>query len=531
MTKWWGPGAVVVLLAGIISDDAMASRFFHKKLQFPIKWYTFGTLLRINGIKGLFGEVGILMQGDSMSVISVSRSKTINKEKQLYLYWIWLIPAFSFLFTGCHDPLVSGVMDDPGWSNSPHQVSPRHNNAEIENLITSADSLDAVTMHRLVLSRHPDVLASEAALDEAAARNKVARRLPNPEIETRLMNIDGQRTTFEGALLFSLPVGGRLGAAGQVSDVELALAEASVRNAHKQAILELGSTLVRLEGARQRQALYENLAARSTEYAQLAKTRLSATISDPLDVSLVLTDAASDQRALTRSREEVMRTDAELRLLIGISDGHQGIMTPQLHASEICTDQDSLIALAQVHSEPLLRARLEYQQSEWQAAMASRQRIPDLRFGPAFDKSPDGTEIGFAIGIPLPIFDSGKAEYKAALAHREAAWAAMEYASREVNSRIAQSLIRLNALDTALDDLLGEVATSAAQAFDLAEGRYHAGQTDVLRLLTAHRTFASVQLEIIDITVARHETLLELESLVGRPLHSEHLPRQLEASP
>jgi outer membrane protein, heavy metal efflux system len=466
-----------------------------------------------------------------MSLFPVSRTKIMNKEKHFYFYWIWLIPASFFLFTGCHDPKIPGVMDDPGWSYSPESVAPIQINSEIENTSTDTDSLDAVTMHRLVLSRHPAVLASEAAQMEAVARNKVARRLPNPEIETRLMYLDGQRTKFEGGLMFSLPLGGRLGAAGQVSDGEVALADASVRDAHKQAILELGSTLVRLEGARNRLALYENLAVRSADYAQLARTRLSATISDPLDVSLVLTDAASDQRALTRSREEVTRTDAELRLLIGVTDRHQGIITPQLDISPFCHDPDSLIALAQRNSEPLLRARLEYQQSEWQAALASRQRIPDLQLGPAFDMGPDDTELGVAFSIPLPIFDSGEAEYKASLAHREAAWAAMEYASREVNSQIYQALNRLNALDTALDDLLGEVATSAAEAFDLAEGRYLAGQTDVLRLLTAHRTYASVQLEIIDITVARHETLLELESLVGRPLHSEHLPRQLEATP
>ncbi len=428
-----------------------------------------------------------------MSVISVSRTKSMKKEEPVYLFWIWLIPAFLFLFTGCHEPMVPRVMDDPGWSYHPQSVSPNQNKSEFENTGTDADSLDAVTMHRLVLSKHPAVLASEAAQKEAAARNKVARRLPNPEIETRLMYRDGQRTKFEGGLMFSLPLGGRLGAAGMVSDCDLALAEAAVRNAHKQAILELGSTLVRLEGARNRLALYENLAARSADYAQLARTRLLATISDPLDVSLVLTDAASDQRALTRSHEEVMRTDAELRLLIGITDQHQGIITPQLDASVVCTDRDSLVALAQHNSEPLLRARLEYQRSEWQAAQISRQRIPDLQLGPTFDMGPDETEIGVAFSIPLPIFDSGEAEYKASLAHREAAWAAMEYASREVNSQITQALNRLNALDTALDDLLGEVATSAAEAFDLAEGRYLAGQTDVLRLLTAHRTYASVQ--------------------------------------
>ncbi|MBU8869381.1 MAG: TolC family protein [Gemmatimonadales bacterium] len=376
-------------------------------------------------------------------------------------------------------------------------------------------------MHQMALRRHPAVLAAEAQVKEAAARNPVSGRLPNPEFESRLMFKDGSRTVFEGALMLSLPLSGRLGAANRVADIDLALAEAALSQARKQAENELGSILVRLEGARTKLALHEELAARSAEYAELARNRLSASLADPLDVSLVLADAASDKRALTRSRLEVVQIEEELLLLIGLNAPHLIIRTPVIEAVEICSDKESLVAMAQQHSELLLRARLEYQRAEWESALASRARIPDLRLGPAFNVGKEETEAGFAFSLPLPIFDTGASEYKASLAHRGVAFSALEFEVRSVNSRISMALNRLAALDAALEDLLGEVGASASEAFDLAEGRYFAGQTDVLRLLSAHRTHASVQLEIIELKVARHEVVLELESVIGCPLHDK----------
>ncbi len=457
------------------------------------------------------------------------------------LHFVWtqksnwkllLLLAFVSLQTGCHQSLAPGVLDNPDWSYSVNSIPPAQKVISlVPNSIASGDSLDTTTMHNLLLVKHPAVLSAEAVVKETRARNKVARRLPNPEFETRLMYIDGEQSKFEGALMFSLPVNGRLGAAGHVSDLELKLAEAALHQARKNAILELGSLLVGLEGARQRLALNLELTARSTEYAQLARTRLEASIADPLDVSLVLADAASDKRALTRSREEVVRLETEVRLLIGLKSQSYEILAPQLETEKFCTNRDSLMVKANQYSDSLLRARLEYQQAEWQSSLASRLRIPDIQLGPAFDISPDDTELGFAFGVPLPIFNSGTSEYKASLAHREAAYSALEYETRATNSNIIMSLNRLAALDQALCDLLGEVSTSAAEAFDLAQGRYLAGQTDVLHLLSAHRTYASVQLEIIDIKVARHEALLDLEAVIGYSLHNEHVPRQLEACP
>jgi len=293
----------------------------------------------------------------------------------------------------------------------------------------------------------------------------------------------------------------------------------------------LGSILVKLEGARKRLALHEELALRSNEYSELSQARLSAAIADPLDVSLVLADAAADKRALVRSREEVAQIEEKLRLLIGVEDHQLGIKTPPLDTCAISREKEFYVMLARDHSDILVMARLEYQRAEWEAELASRERIPDLQLGPSINIGEDETETGFAFSLPLPIFDTGASQYEATLANRDAAFSALEYQQRLVNSRIITALNRLVALDTALKDLLTDVAASTSEAFDLAEGRYLAGKTDVLRLLSAHRTYASVQLEIIELKIARHEAVLELESVIGYPLHDQHLPRQMEDRP
>ncbi|MFH1845620.1 MAG: TolC family protein [bacterium] len=436
---------------------------------------------------------------------------------------ILLIGCLGFNLGGCHRPLDSAAMRDPGRFES---IAATENT---EAAPTPA-SLDTPALRERILTHHPAVQAAAAKVFAAAAEQNTARSLPNPELDGRYINTD-TGGNVEAALLFPLPWSGRLGAAGKVADLDLALARTALRATRLAVLLELEKLLTELAWARHRLDLATELADRSQQYASLAGERRSASMADPLDVSLVLADAARDQRFLARTQETVPRLESRLAFLLGLDAATTDyvISPPELEHRPV--PQDTLLALAGRHRDALRLARLVYQRAEWDAARISRSRIPDLAVGPAYIKEGETGNLGVAFSLPLPIFNRGGGEYRAALARRDAAHTALQVEKRALRSEIDLLNSRLGTVQIELEALTGEALSAVEEAFDLARARYNAGQIDVLRLLSAHRAFAELKLEIIDLYLEQHQTWLALEKAVGWPLVSKLDPRLWEVDP
>ncbi|MFH1467028.1 MAG: hypothetical protein ABIO70_21775, partial [Pseudomonadota bacterium] len=77
---------------------------------------------------------------------------------------------------------------------------------------TTGTALDADTLRRLVVARHPDVRAAEAELVRAQAHARHAGAWENPELGGRLLLQGPEAPTFEASLTETLPISGRIAA-------------------------------------------------------------------------------------------------------------------------------------------------------------------------------------------------------------------------------------------------------------------------------------------------------------------------------
>ena len=430
------------------------------------------------------------------------------------------------LGTGCQRPLANGPLSDPVWDSVPAGPDPTLDAflatypAQVARAVSPNARLDAPAMRRLVLMRHPRVLTAQAALAGALARRGSAGKWPNPEAEAKAMWNEASDMGIEAVLHFTLPIGGRLGAARREADLGITMAEADLAAAWKSALLELEEELVLLAGAHARLDLRESLSERSAQYAELARQRQATSMADPLDVSLVLADAAKDHRALISSRNEVHHCESKLRLLLGQSPRHDAWTVPALKRIEFTETHDDLLALAQEHRDGWRRAHLGHLRAQWAATRAARERIPDLTIGPSVVQTEDETSWGASMGVPLPLFSFGGAAHKEALARRDAARIALEAEARSTVIEIDLLLMHVEALAAELAAVSGEASEAAALAFQLAQVRYEAGQIDVLHLLSVHRAYADLRLEILELNLTHRQALLELEAAVGWPLQT-----------
>jgi cobalt-zinc-cadmium efflux system outer membrane protein len=429
----------------------------------------------------------------------------------------------------CHRPLK---ISDPVVE---YIARPQKTNADLERFLrdygvevagadeTAGKLLKPDAVRRLAVANHPGVLAAQAEVAQAKAHLGTAGAWPNPELEGRVLFDSDGRAEGEGALMFALPLGGRIGAAKEQAMAEFDLARLKLASVRKRAMLQADRLLNRMAQTQARLSLFESLAKRSRQYASLAKSRRAASMADPLDVALVLADAAGDRRAVTRTRAEIESVKRKLRLLLGLAPGEADFDVPQLVRLVLGESAAELRKAALTHRPELLRARLELVRADRRAARAAAERVPDLQLGPAVEAREDSVAFGFMLAIPLPLLNTGSGPYREALAAREGAREAYLQAARDAVSRVEKQTNRLKTAETELDELVGEATAALEGALEVAEARYGAGKLDVLRLLSVHRAFAELKLDYLDLLLLQREALIDLERAVGRPVKTKEV--------
>lgn len=429
----------------------------------------------------------------------------------------------------CHRPIAS-----PGGPIR-YRVGPAPPDRRVQRLLaaygaetagpedTGGPLLDPPRIRRLAVANHPEVIAARAAVAEAEAALETAGAWPNPELEGRLLLDEGGRPGGEGAFLFMLPLGGRVGARHDRAAAELDRARIDLRRARIEALVEAERLMARLAHARARLTLAQTLAERSSRYTTLARRRQQASMADPLDVTLLQADAARDRRATTRARLACEAAERALRLVLGVAPGETELVPGRLEPVALREDLDGLLDSAASNQPRILMRKLDVMVADRAAAQAAAERLPDLRVGPAFRSEPGALALGVQLGVEIPLWQSGAGPYREALARRAAALDAYDLTRRELMARVEQAHRRVQAVGAEMDELVGAVSREVATALELAELRYRAGKLDVLRLLSIRRAHAAVERDHLDLLLRQAEALADLEAAVGRRLRTEEV--------
>ena len=70
-----------------------------------------------------------------------------------------------------------------------------------------------------------------------------------------------------------------------------------------------------------------------------------------------------------------------------------------------------------------------------------------------------------------------------------------------------------------------EIEPSARSAFEAAEEAFRQGKIDALDLLDAQRTLFGVRQQYVDVLTAYHQATIDVERLIGAPLHETTQPQ------
>jgi cobalt-zinc-cadmium efflux system outer membrane protein len=381
------------------------------------------------------------------------------------------------------------------------------------------DALDVDGYVELVKRSHP-AAAERAGLDGAAEAERLAARvLPDPVFDfswdrARPRDLPkGDETSY--ALSQTLPWPGTLRAGVRAGDRAAELLRAGAEGVAWEIEARARLAFARLEAGRGLLGVARGAEEDARSLRDLVARRAELGESREADRIKASVEWLRQRRRLAAAAREADLAESVLRALAVEPLPRPLLLKPATHPPlpplELAT-----LAARLVETNPRLRAaRAEVARRAALASVARRARVPDLDVSVFRQREVDKEASGFSVGIKLPLWNANRGEIARAEAEERVAAARAE---RDRVDTLAELTARLTDLVVAADQatlLEREVLPQAARGLELARLLYEEGETSLLDLLDAQRTFRDAQQEHVLAHLARVQALADVKRLAG----------------
>ena len=386
---------------------------------------------------------------------------------------------------------------------------------------SAQEALDVGRYVEIVKRSHP-AAAERAGLEQAAeAESRAARVLPDPVFDfswdrahpTDQPGAKGDETGY--ALSQTLPWPGtrraNVAAGDRAADALRAGAEGVAWEIEARARL----AFARLEVARGLRDVARGAEEDARSLRDLVARRAELGESRESDRIKVSVEWLRQQRQLAAVSREAQVAEAILRALAVEPLPEPLLLSATKHPPLPPLDPAALAARLAEANPRLRAARAEAARRAALSSVARRARIPDLDVSVFRQRELDKDANGFSVGIKLPLWNANRGEIARAEADERVAAAA---AAREVIDVLTELEARLTDLVVAADQtalLEREILPQAKRSLDLARLLYEEGETSLLDLLDAQRTFREAQRERLASHLALAFAAADVQRLAG----------------
>ena len=383
------------------------------------------------------------------------------------------------------------------------------------------EALDVARYVEIVKRSHP-AAAERAGLEQAAeAERQAARVLPDPVFDFSwdrahprgLPGPGGDETSY--ALSQALPWPGtwRAGAdAGErAADVLRAGAEGVAWEIEARARL----AFARLEAARSLLDVARGAEEDARSLRDLVARRAELGESRESDRIKASVEWLRQQRQLTAAEREAQLAEAILRALAAEPLPRPLILVATARPPLPPLDPSALAARLAETNPRLRAARAEVARRGALSSVARRARIPDLEVSVFRQRELDKEANGFSVGVKLPLWNANRGGIARAEAEERVAAAG---AQRERMDVLTELETRLTALVVAGEQaalLEREILPQATRSLELARLLYEEGETSLLDLLDAQRTFREAQRERFESHLGQALAVADVQRLAG----------------
>lgn len=379
------------------------------------------------------------------------------------------------------------------------------------------------------LLKNPSLQAYAFETRVAEARVLQADIRPNPELALGFENalgtgahsgIKGLETTLQLSQVIDLA--GSRARRRETAEGERSLAEADYEMKRIDVLAEVARRFIeaaaddaRLSAAGQARELGEQIVA-------AVQKRVAAAVASPLELNKARIALARLQIEEEHAEHELAAHRQSLAAVLGENEPSFGAAQADLLR---LPDIPELAALAaRLEKSPVLgRFALEARWREAQIRLAQSLRRSGARVSAGLRRIENTDDFGLVAGIsiPLPRRDEQAGNLREARERRAQLGASAEAMRLEMQATLFDVYQEMLHARTALNQLQLEVIPLAAESLALTDQGYRNGRFSLFELLDAQQSLIELQSHAVAYATTFHLHVVEIERLLGAPLHGE----------
>lgn len=409
-------------------------------------------------------------------------------------------------------------------------VVPTANTAPVPNETPIAASMpttmpltldDAITR---TLQQHPQLASFAREVEAREFEARQAGLYPNPELALEMENFAGSgdysgTDSAETTVLLSqrLELGNQRTRRQELGRRHTQLAEQEYQLARADMVATTTTRYIALLAAEHRLALAEEQAALAGQVLAAVNERIAAGKSAQIESLRFQTLAAEAQLRRLQARQELTAARQQLTSLWGEARDDLTVASDRLELLHPLPDWAELTA--GLDRSPALG--WQQARASWAAqdlAMEQAKRIPDLTLslGVRSYEATDDNALVAGIAITLPLFDRNQGAIGAARVRQAQARDQARAARLHLQTELSQAWVALQATRGEAVMLRDQLLPAVQQSFDAISYGYRAGKFGFLEVLDAEQTLFTTKSRYIDSLEHYHQSVTELERLLGR---------------
>jgi outer membrane protein, heavy metal efflux system len=372
-----------------------------------------------------------------------------------------------------------------------------------------------------VLRSHPGVRQMAAYEAAVRAEHKAARQIGDPTVV-----LSWDRATLPGStspgstetglsVAQAIPWPGTFTAKLRASNQAAEVLRAEGLGARWALEIEARIAFARLLYARSTLEIADGAEADANALRDLTAKRAELGEAREVDRIKAEVEWLRQQRTRRTRAREAEAAEAVLRTLVVEPLPEPLTLEGALPLSIAPTDAVALHERLTRSSPRLAAARAAARREAALLSVSRRARIPDLDVTWLRNRELDKKTNGFSLGVRVPLWNANRGEIARASAASALASAAAERALLDLTTALEGARQELDVASTQAEMLARDILPAATRSLELARFSYQEGETSLLDLLDAQRTFRETQHEAAASRFALALAMAEVQRLVG----------------
>lgn len=380
------------------------------------------------------------------------------------------------------------------------------------------EALDVERYVGIVLRSHPGAAQSAGLEVAAAAEHKAARLLPDPVFaysQDRATAPDGSgpSVTERGySVSQTIPWPGSFSAGVHAGDRASEGLRAEATAARWELVSEARIAFARLLAARALLDVAKAAEEDARSLRDLVARRADLGESRESDRIKATVEWLREERNLAAAQRQAESSEVAVRLLA--VEPLPRPLAVRTAALAPALDRDAVLTVL-AQNPRLIAARAEAGRRQALASVARRSRVPDLDLTLFHNEELDKHTSGLSLGLKVPLWNANRGEIARAEAAVTLAAAQAERTRIDLSVELEARVKEVEVASAQAVLLDKEILPAASRSVGIARFSFEEGETSLLDLLDAQRTYRDTQREAAEAHLALSVANAELEALVG----------------